>query len=396
MQGVLENSAGRQKPYFDRDTTAIIKGVALVMMFAQHMLMFPEWWPEGTVFPFMVAAYPYLRQPMTLSVAVFCFFSGYFYFYNKDKTYSYSFRKITDLLINYWVIFFLFAFLAVSVSHYVYTPAAFLQEMFALRRPTMVFGWYVSFYYTFMLLLPLLTRILLKNIHVDLLVAVVLLPTCLRLVKYAGIFFFGQTVMADMISHIIENISAVLIGYMFAGYDLFGKMEDLSKRIHSPRLGTVLCWICVLLAPMGIYLVPTLTLDFFVKPVIDHTVPVCIPMSLLYAPPFIFCLVKLIRGIRLTCVKVVLRQIGKYSLLMWFVSCIFFNNSKKVSQPLLYWPGNPVLVLLWGLLLCYVVSALLDPVMKLLIKQKNRIFFGKKQRPVSGNRVHVPSQAPQD
>ena len=94
--------------------------------------------------------------------------------------------------------------------------------------------------------------------------------------------------------------------------------------------------------------------------------------------------------------KVVLRQIGKYSLLMWFVSCIFFNNSKKVSQPLLYWPGNPVLVLLWGLLLCCVVSALLDPVMKLLIKQKNRIFFGKKQRPVSGNRVHVPSQAPQD
>ena len=79
----------------------------------------------------------------------------------------------------------------------------------------------------------------------DLLVAVVLLPTCLRLVKYAGIFFFGQTVMADMISHIIENISAVLIGYMFAGYDLFGKMEDLSKRddvlyaepnyIYSPK-----------------------------------------------------------------------------------------------------------------------------------------------------------------
>lgn len=63
---------------------------------------------------------------------------------------------------------------------------------------------------------------------------------------------------------------------------------------------------------------------------------------------------------------------------MWFVSCIFFNNSKQVFRPILYFPRNPVLVLLWGLILCMAVSVILNFVVSRLTDWKNKLLFSGK------------------
>ena len=98
-------------------------------------------------------------------------------------------------------------------------------------------------------------------------------------------------------------------------------------------------------------------------------------MDIIYVPIFIFCIINLCRTISLKYVQFVLKKIGKYSLYMWFVSCIFYGNAKSVFQPILYWPHNPVLVLVWGLLICYFVSMILDFGLRFIIKQKNKLFF---------------------
>ena len=81
------------KPYFDKETTDIVKGIALVMMFIHHFFMFPSWWIDGISYPLVAKVSSYLCTPTKLCVPVFCFLTGYFYFFNRHKTYAYSFRK---------------------------------------------------------------------------------------------------------------------------------------------------------------------------------------------------------------------------------------------------------------------------------------------------------------
>ena len=62
--------------------------------------------------------------------------------------------------------------------------------------------------------------------------------------------------------------------------------------------------------------------------------------------------------------------VGRYSLLMWFIHCIFFNNCKDIFQPILYWPRNPILVLLWGISICYILVLFWNIPLKFAMKYK--------------------------
>ena len=44
-------------------------------------------------------------------------------------------------------------------------------------------------------------------------------------------------------------------------------------------------------------------------------------------------------------------------------------------MPILYWPGHPVLVTLWGLALCFAAAWILDRPIRFLIRQKNKLFL---------------------
>ena len=148
------------------------------MMFVLHFFAYPTWWGRDISYPliekFLPYLLPYCRFPLKLCVPIFCFISGYFYFFNKSKSYKYSFLKITDILITYWTVFFLFAIIATVFVKYNYTFWNFIAECFALKRPTMYFCWYVNFYIIFILLLPLITKIMSKDIHIDLFLSLIL------------------------------------------------------------------------------------------------------------------------------------------------------------------------------------------------------------------------------
>ena len=67
--------------------------------------------------------------------------------------------------------------------------------------------------------------------------------------------------------------------------------------------------------------------------------------------------------------------IGKYSMYMWYLHCIFFNNAQDFFKPILYAPRFPVLVLLWGLVLGGTLAWLLDKPASRINTLKSKIMF---------------------
>ena len=58
-------------PYFDRNTTNIIKGIALIMMFIHHFYTIPGWWVEGISYPLIEKFTLYFCMPSKLCVSTF-------------------------------------------------------------------------------------------------------------------------------------------------------------------------------------------------------------------------------------------------------------------------------------------------------------------------------------
>ncbi len=359
-------SAGIGEPYFDKFTTNVIKGIALIMMFLHHFFTFPEWWLDGIEYPFMETIAPYFRAPFELCVPIFCFLTGYFYAFRQSKTFRYSLKKISDLLLSYWCVFFVFALIAVCGGYRQYTVGNFVKECFALSRPTMVFCWYVAFYLISMLVLPCLTKIMSKNIHVDLLIAYIGAPLAFRLLAH----FIPSDIIRETLWNTERWFPCILTGYLFAEYRFFPKIQNINDALLKRKWMNIVIWsLMLLLVPMGRLWAPDVSIGF------AGVFSLSVSIDAIYAPAFIYLTVNLSKSIGWKHPPKILFFIGKYSMLMWFVSCIFFNPCKSLFQPILYLPQNPILVMLWGLLLCFAASFVFDLLTGVLLKLKNKLLF---------------------
>lgn len=353
------------KPYFDKSTTNVIKGVALIMMLVHHLFTFPEYWVEDVNYPLLRELSGLFQNQLKICVPVFCFLTGYFYFFAKSKTYKYSLKKITDVLINYWVVFAVFALAAVGIMNYKYSLKDVVLESVGLVRPTMFFCWYVYFYCTAMLLLPLVTKLMGKRLWSDLVIGILLVPY-----PFSHIADF---VYSSMLFEYLRGISSwfpvVLMGYIFAKHRLYERMNAKIKGfISRVELEFLVFLLVVIIVPILRWYEPVSAIMFQKVPAFH------INLDVVYVPVFVYGIIKLSRIITQKHINAVVQAIGKQSLLMWFVSCIFYGNSKAFFQPILYLPKNPVLVTIWGLALTYVMAIVFDFVVQKIINAKNKLF----------------------
>lgn len=380
MATLEKKNKGIVTPYFDKKTTNIIKGIVLIFMFIHHMFTFPEAYIEGISYPALEPYARWLCNPFNMCVSLFAFLTGYCYFFVKAKTFKYAFRKITDILFTYWVIYGVLLVVALSLGSYRdITVKAFVMELFALNRIVMVFCWYVPFYIMSMLILTFVTRHIEDNRIKEfffLLVVPVLVTAVLS-------EFAGNSVISGNLRNISEWFPCMAVGYLCASGAVFQNIFDRMLKLVKWKAAR-LC-ICFFLATSVFLLrhyVPKVTLITF--SLAGHPISVSIFADIIYAPIFIYATVNILRILKLNAIYNVIGEIGKYSLYMWFFHCIFFNVSQNVFQPILYFPRNPILVILWGLLLCYGVSRLLAlPIKKLLdFKERciNYFFYENKRR----------------
>lgn len=350
---------------FGRETTAMIKGIALICMFIHHLFTFPEWYVAGISYPSLGTFARVFQEPFRICVPVFAFLTGYGYQFVRQADYRYSLRKITDVLLSYWAVYLLLLIVAKATGHYVFDLRAIGLELFGLKLPVMVFCWYVYFYVVAMLLLPLLPcKTAGQGVLFGMVLPVFLQTFLLQLIPH-------YTLRA-VITEVGNWLPCVAAGLICARFSLFERLDSgLRERIPGRPLRAVVVLGMMLAAFLGRHYLRSLTMQFAGPG--GTTATAQLWLDILYAPMFIYGAGKLVQ--RIGAIGVPLKLLGRYSLLMWFLHCIFFNVCRELFQPILYLPKNPVLVLIWGLLLCFGAAVLIDLPLKWVLKWKNRLLF---------------------
>ena len=366
-------TVGRPAPGFGRGVTLEIKGIALILMFCHHFFTFPRWWGEGISYPVLEELAPVLQAPFRICVPVFCFLTGYLYAFRSDHSWRYSLRKMTDLLLSYWLSFAVVGIAAVVTVHWKYTPEDILLEMFGIERTTMMFAWYVLFYILAMLILPLVPRLTTGKAGIDLVVWVLLFPLLMEYVRHLP----ALSLIREGIYFLKDWFPCLVVGYLWGRGGWMDGLPRDRKKVGGFRglVNAVLRIILILAAFWGRWFLPRVTLEVPAPPGTgEDPLSLVVSMDLIYAPMFVFSLAWLLPWLP-GLFRRILDSIGEKSMVMWFISCIFFANTKSVYQPVLYAPGHLVLVLLWGLFLCWLLAAILGVVIRPIQGFKNWVIF---------------------
>ena len=360
--------------FLKRDISDAIKGVALIMMFVHHFYTWPEWYVSGISYPELQSFARYLNYPLKACVPMFAFLTGYFYHFAGQKTLRYSLRKITDLLISHSAVCLALMIPALALGVFHPTPAAVATELIGMGTEVMRFSWYVSFYCLSMLLLPVLVKLSAGNPGGDLLIMLVL-PAVAANTVIAAIQEHlpgNLTMLTGILSSVWEWFPVVISGYLSAKYRLFETYLDEVSARFSSGWGKVCFWLCL----CAVGFAGRLALPRFALGSIQPSgrwVELELLMDVLYAPLFVYGLARLLQQMKYPRFLGVLGNLGRQSLYMWFFHAVFFNCLREYTQPLIYAPKNPVLVILLSLAVCYVLAVASEKMIDPLLKWKRKV-----------------------
>lgn len=341
--------------------TNVLKGTAVIFMFVHHMFTFPRWYIDAISYPELKEFASFFCSPFKLCVGIFAFLTGYGYFFKKDKNLWYSLRKIILFLIRYWSIYIPLLILAVILGCYKFQLMDFVLELFALKRPIMYFCWYVYFYIVAMLILPLLVCLTRNHpIGIALGGVVVLNYFCSLLWQC-----LADNMARSVVSDFRTWFPCIVIGYLFAQLDLYHRVFERITKLIKVKYILVIVWTAMVLIPFvsrhynAYQNIGKISLG-------DWNLNFRMNMDIIYVPIFIYGIVKLINLIPFARPSHILEELGKYSACMWFWHCAFFNVCKEYTQPILYFLKSPLLVIIFGVCICYSLSRM----WKILIIQK--------------------------
>ena len=319
-----------------------IKGVAIILMVAHHCFGFPAWYIQGVNYSNVVI----LGVPMStwimnstdICVSLFAFLTGWAYFFNQKKTLKYSLGKIVNFLKYYWFILLLiFVPAAVMLAKYVPTAKEILMNLFALKTNFVSFAWYVYFYIFTMLTLPFVTKLFRDKILFNFLFAVVYCVALYNLVSHVVVF------RADITNGLLNCLywyPCVLVGYLLAKHDLFSRLHRYFK--HPNKILYAVTFLVVLGCRLKWQSVLNVNLD------------------VLYAPAAVYCLVMLLNP-GAAVVRKTLEFLGLQAMNIWFLHSIFFSPvMRQTFQKIAFLPSNPVLVVIWVILLCLPFSIVIN------------------------------------
>ncbi len=339
------------RPYFDKDTTDFLKGFAVVMMFCHHILTYQGWYIDGIFFPEMEPFCTFMAFPTKICVGLFAFLNGYFYAFNNKSRVKYSATRILSLYTVYWMVYIILLIPALKFSSYRPGIGDLVRDILALPNDVVIFGWYVFYFATIMILLPLIKPLLDKNIGVAIGTAFVIVT-----VLYSVNATFPNAVTDEIIYYYGWWIPVTLAGYIVGRYRIFDRAGEIFSKISSGpvRFCAALC---------------VLILSFFARVFFYHltfdtglmgikiTIFICVDVVLI--PLFLFALITMRNIVKIPVADGVFREFGKYSMYMWLIHSAFFGISRNIFQKVMFLPYFPVLAFIWALILCYAFARIL-------------------------------------
>ncbi|WP_304153463.1 acyltransferase family protein [Megamonas hypermegale] len=325
----------------NRDMSTFLKGIAIILMVIHHFFGFPNWYISSISYPNLVDFADSIAKFMGfLVVPMFAFLTGWSYFYHKDKSYKYSIKKICYFLISYWVVYILLLFIALSVGNYQFSLIEMIQSLFGINGNIMFFAWYVNFYILIMLFLPIYHRFIKKyNFFIDIAI-IMLISVAIKLILKITLY---NIVLANFSTY----LPAVIMGYLCARYDFLNLIYNymLSKFKNKSKIISLIIIIC-----LGII--------YSLKPII------LINLGTFYIPIFLVCAL-IINIYKYKKLNKIICFLAVHSMNIWFIQCAFFSPSiKNIFQPTAFFPYNPILVIIWVLIICSIISIILNLIQK--------------------------------
>jgi hypothetical protein len=316
----------------EKNLSTAIKGLAILLMVAHHCFGFPEWYIQGIDYSHIqILGAPlsgWVTNSTHICVSLFAFLTGWAYFFNKKPSLTYGLKKIVNFLKYYWFILLLiFLPAAVILGRYVPSAKDILLNMFAVRVNLVSFAWYVYFYIFVMLTLPFAVKLFKESALFNFFFAIAYCALLYNLISHVVIF------RADLTSGLLNCLywyPCVLIGYLFAKHDLFSRLHTHFRHPYK------ILYLTTILLVMGCR--------------IKWQTVLGVNLDVIYAPVAVFSLVMLLnQGV----VRKVLEFLGRHAMNIWFLHSIFFSPVLRSSfQKIAYLPRNPILVVIWVLLLC--------------------------------------------
>lgn len=335
----------------------MIKAVGIILMFIHHFLGFPNWYIEGINFTNLMDFMIVIGQVCQMCVAIFCFITGYFYYFNKNKTYKYSIKKIIKILLSYWFVCISIMTFALIIGYIKFDFKLILKELLLLDFEVMSFCWYVRFYIVTMLILPIVTKLFNKSKIFCILINIII-KNLIIILMFKNLL--SNEILFEIVQELIRYFPIVLIGYIFGYFSILNKIQNeiVKKYINNNFLEIILSisLICISLMIKNLWNIHMRGNLYYYLYSID----------IICAPILIIGLINIIKKIRLIKFSKILIQLGKYSMLMWFIHCIFFNVCKKFFQPILFYFNNRLIGLILGISLSYILAVIINiPINKL-------------------------------
>ena len=307
-----------------KETSDIIKGFAILLMFVHHFITFPSFIIEDYRSQYEIFAV--LNSPTKLCVCVFAFITGWAFCISKKKKLTDIMIRLIKFLIVYWLAAIPIIIFAVALCGFAPSPLVLVLEFFGVTHNVMIFCWYVLFYIISMLLMFCIYRLLNKNIWLA-----VILGVIVPIVVFMGLMAVNPIAEIDEILNNLKHwFPCVSAGYICCRYNLFAYPDKLLNKVPNILLVVVGIAIC----GVGRYYVSSLdvlyccilvfVLSCFVQNTKDH---------------------KINRAISVT-----FKSFGKASTNMWFWHCLLFSSvTRSVVQPYLWFLVQfPLLFLLVG------------------------------------------------
>lgn len=331
----------------------VLKGIAIIGMMMLHFWGYPEWiTPEnGLVSILPVNLYVALGKFGNVCVSIFAIISGYSFFIVSEKwdSLKYRMKKLVSFLAEYWVYVALFLLVGFLMKDIMPSPLQLLLSLFGIEVSIeasyvcVPFAWYVSFYITTLLLYPIIKRIWGGTLQSDILFSLITycllkILRCLTRDYYGiGFFFFRE-----------NTLIMVILGFCLAKYDVF-------QRLGEQRTGNKKSFILLNISTIIILAILKVTCNDYLE---DW-------WGGIYT---IYIIYFVLRGYlqKVKIIEILLEILGRYSMGMWFVSGIFYQN--EILQKLAFFAKRPILVLVWVTTLSFMVSFIFTNVFNIIEK----------------------------
>lgn len=298
--------------YFDRETTNLVKSILLILMFVLHLFCFPSWYVDGIEYPHLTWLENY-QGHFQICIAGFTFLTGYLYFFTKHKSFNYVVKKWKDILFPYWLVYFIFLIIGLLTNTYSYNFKAIVLELIALDRPIMFFCWYVSYYIIMIGTLWLLVKLIKSDIvkWISALVG--------SFILYCGI---AQFVHVDFLVSTAEKFSIYFpitaTGYIFAKRKWFEKIKEYVGKKNT---------ICSVLFIIIVFMEPSWLYEIEINNIMFELIRKCI--RIISISIFMYGVIEITMKIHNQIVRSILSDIGKHSMIMWFVHSYFLIVARK-------------------------------------------------------------------